>query len=88
MEVLSKEIQLEGLKELKQALNTLVELEKQRTSKLDLISRKELMELLDISATTLDNWEKIGLKRYQTPMDGAKKVFYRPSDVYLFLAIK
>ena len=43
MEVLSKEIQLEGLKELKQALNTLVELEKQRTSKLDLISRKELM---------------------------------------------
>ena len=88
MEVLSKEIQLEGLKELKQALNTLVELEKQRTSKLDLISRKELMEILDISATTLDNWEKIGLKRYQTPMDGAKKVFYRPSDVYLFLAIK
>lgn len=88
MEVLSKEIQLEGLKELKQALNTLVELEKQRTSKLDLISRKELMELLDISATTLDNWEEIGLKRYQTPMDGARKIFYRPSDVYLFLAVK
>lgn len=88
MEVLSKEIQLEGLKELKQALNTLVELEKQRTSKLDLISRKELLELLDISATTLDNWEEIGLKRYQTPMDGARKIFYRPSDVYLFLAVK
>ena len=46
------------------------------------------MDLLDISATTLDNWENLGLKRYQTPMDGAKKVFYRPSDVYLFLAIK
>lgn len=88
MEVLSKEIQLEGLKELKQALNTLVELEKQRTSKLDLISRKELLELLDISATTLDNWEEIGLKCYQTPMDGARKIFYRPSDVYLFLAVK
>ena len=88
MEVLSKEIQLEGLKELKQALNALVELEKQRTSKLDLISRKELMELLDISATTLDNWEEIGLKRYQTPMDGARKIFYRPSDVYLFLSVK
>lgn len=57
-------------------------------SKLDLISRKELMDLLGISATTLDNWEDLGLKRYQTPMDGAKKVFYRPSDVYLFLAIK
>jgi len=45
------------------------------------------MDLLGISATTLDSWEKLGLKRYQTPMDGAKKVFYRPSDVYLFLAI-
>lgn len=88
MEVLSKEIQLEGLKELKQALNTLVELEKQRTSKLDLISRKELMELLSVSATTLDNWEKLGLRRYQTPTDGAKKIFYRPSDVYLFLVVK
>lgn len=87
MEILSKEIQLQGLKELKNALETLVELEKQRSSKLDLISRKELMDLLGISATTLDSWEKLGLKRYQTPMDGAKKVFYRPSDVYLFLAI-
>ena len=87
MEILSKEIQLQGLKELKNALETLVELEKQRSSKLDLISRKELRDLLGISATTLDSWEKLGLKRYQTPMDGAKKVFYRPSDVYLFLAI-
>lgn len=87
MEILSKEIQLQGLQLFKQTLETLVELEKQRSSKLDLISRKELMDLLGISATTLDNWESLGLRRYQ-PMDGAKKVFYRPSDVYLFLAIK
>ncbi|WP_148880363.1 hypothetical protein [Streptococcus sp. Marseille-P7376] len=88
MEILSKEIQLQGLQLLKQTLETLVELEKQRSNKLDLISRKELMDLLGISATTLDNWESLGLQRYQTPTDGAKKIFYRPSDVYLFLAIK
>ena len=40
MEILSKEIQLQGLQLLKQTLETLVELEKQRSSKLDLISRK------------------------------------------------
>lgn len=66
MEILSKEIQLQGLQLLKQTLEILVELEKQRSSKLDLISRKELMDLLGISATTLDNWEDLGLKRYQT----------------------
>lgn len=87
MEILSKEIQLEGLRELKQALNTLVELEKQRAGKLDLITRKELLELLDISEPTLSRWETEGLKRYQAPVDGARKIFYRPSDVYLFLAV-
>lgn len=25
---------------------------------------------------------------YQTPKNGAKKIFYRPSDVYLFLSVK
>ena len=25
---------------------------------------------------------------YQTSKNGAKKIFYRPSDVYLFLAVK
>lgn len=55
MEILSKEIQLQGLQLLKQTLETLVELEKQRSSKLDLISRKELMDLLSVSATTLDS---------------------------------
>ncbi|MFA9492454.1 hypothetical protein [Streptococcus sp. E17BB] len=87
MEVLSKEIQLEGLKELKQALNTLVELEKQRAGKLDLITLKELLEILDISEPTLNRWEDMGLKRYQAPVDGARKIFYRPSDIYLFLAV-
>lgn len=87
MEILSKEIQLEGLRELKQALNTLVELEKQRTGKLDLMTRKELLERLDISEPTLNRWEAMGLKRYQAPVDGARKVYYRPSDVYLFLTV-
>lgn len=88
MDILSKEIQLQGLQVLKQTLETLIELEKQRSNKLDLISRKELMDLLSVSATTLDSWEKLGLQRYQTPMDGARKIFYRPSDVYIFLAVK
>lgn len=87
MEVLSREIQLEGLRELKQALNTLVELEKQRAGKLDLITRKELLEILDISEPTLNRWEAEGLQRWMPPIEGTRTIFYRPSDIYLFLAV-
>ena len=56
--------------------------------KLDLITREELKEALGVSGETLRNWELMGLQRFQTPMERARKVYYRPSDIYLFLSVR
>ena len=88
MELLSKEIQLEWLQAQKETLETLVNLEMEREGKLDLITREELKEALGVSGETLRNWELMGLQRFQTPMERARKVYYRPSDIYLFLSVR
>ena len=88
MELLSKEIQLEWLQTQKETLETLVNLEMERKGKLDLITREELKEALGVSGETLRNWEMMGLQRFQTPMERARKVYYRPSDIYLFLSVR
>lgn len=88
MELLSKEIQLEWLQAQKETLETLVNLEMERKGKLDLITREELKEALGVSGETLRNWEKIGLKKLQSPTERSRKVYYRPSDIYLFLSVR
>ena len=88
MELLSKEIQLEWLQTQKETLETLVNLEMERKGKLDLITREELKEALGVSGETLRNCEMMGLQRFQTPMERAIKVYYRPSDIYLFLSVR
>ncbi len=72
----------------KETLETLVNLEMERKGKLDLITREELKEALGVSGETLRNWEMMGLQRFQTPMERARKVYYRPSDIYLFLSVR
>lgn len=43
---------------------------------------------IGVSGETLRNWEMMGLQRFQTPMERARKVYYRPSDIYLFLSVR
>ena len=58
---------------------------------MQLLSREAELELLekvgDHSGTTLNNWEKHGLKPYQSPFENSKKIYYRKTDIYNFLAV-
>ncbi|NYS33611.1 hypothetical protein HZZ02_07530 [Streptococcus danieliae] len=89
MNLLSHEIEIA----LKMEILTLVKnylesYERKRNRKTGLISQKELIEELEISYQTLTRWEKAGLKRYQPPLEDTRTVFYRESDVLMFLGIE
>ncbi|CAM3119561.1 hypothetical protein GHI93_07150 [Lactococcus hircilactis] len=51
------------------------------------ISKKRVMEDLDISDSTLDNWEKNGLNRYK-PRYKTSLVYYLIDDVCQFIALE
>ncbi|MGT2845265.1 XRE family transcriptional regulator [Streptococcus hongkongensis] len=53
-----------------------------------LITQTDLKKELDIDYNTLRRWEDNGLKRYQAPMEDTRKVFYRVSDILIFLGVK
>lgn len=57
---------------------------KQRTT-FGIVTQKELLVLLDISPNTLKSWEKKGLPRLEPPIEGARTVYYKLSDVLDFL---
>ncbi|HFI0131917.1 TPA: DNA-binding protein [Streptococcus suis] len=88
MSILSRETELDILGVVDRHLDKLVELEKQRLERFDLIPADEVEEKLKVSGTTLRNWENVGLQRYQSPFENSKKVFYRASDLYRFLAVE
>ncbi|QRZ31217.1 hypothetical protein [Lactococcus cremoris] len=50
------------------------------------ISKKRVMEDLDISDGTLDNWEKHGLKRYK-PKYKTSLIYYLIDDICKFIII-
>lgn len=52
-----------------------------------LITQQKLRDELDISFNTLTSWEQAGLRRYQPPLGDSRKVFYRISDVLIFLGV-
>ena len=54
---------------------------------LGLISQPELREELNISFNTLRDWEEKGLKRYQPPTEDGRKIYYKVSDVLIFLGV-
>ena len=87
MQLLSREAELELLEKVGDHLAKRMELEKQRDDNWDIISRPELLKKLGISGTTLNNWEKEVLKPLRSPFESSKKVYYRKSDVYNFLAV-
>ncbi|MER5974892.1 hypothetical protein ABT112_35255, partial [Streptomyces sp. NPDC002055] len=50
------------------------------------ISKKRVMEDLDISDGTLDNWEKYGLNRYK-PRYKTSLIYYLIDDICKFIII-
>ena len=52
---------------------------------LGLIIKEELQEELSISSNTLARWEKAGLKRYMPPVEGTRLIYYKISDLLVFL---
>jgi len=87
MQLFSRETELEFLGKIDDHLRKRMELEKQRDDNWDLISRSEVLEKLGISGTTLNNWQEHGLKSFQSPFENSKKIYYRKSDIYNFLAV-
>ncbi|MGX7048822.1 hypothetical protein [Pseudolactococcus piscium] len=52
---------------------------------LGILTQKELLEQLNIALNTLKSWELKGLKRLEPPIEGTRTVYYKVSDVILFL---
>jgi len=67
-----------------QYANKLLELRKDR--KLPYISKQEVINELDISDGTLENWEKHGLNRYK-PRYKTALIYYLIDDVCKFIVL-
>ncbi|HEM4744101.1 TPA: XRE family transcriptional regulator, partial [Streptococcus suis] len=52
-----------------------------------LITAQQVKDELDIEYKTLKRWEDNGLRRYQPPIEDTKKIFYRISDILIFLGV-
>ncbi|HFI0041597.1 TPA: XRE family transcriptional regulator [Streptococcus suis] len=61
--------------------------EKVKPKTLGLITAEQLKDELDIEYKTLQRWEKNGLRRYQPPIEDTRKIFYRVSDILIFLGV-
>ena len=86
---LSKESEINlthGLLELVE--NYLKGREKVKPRILGLITPQELEDELGIKYKTLKRWEDNGLKRYQPPLEDTRKIFYRVSDILIFLGVE
>lgn len=55
---------------------------------LGLITAQQVKDELDIKGKTLKRWEDNGLRRYQPPLEDTRKIFYRVSDILVFLGVE
>lgn len=55
---------------------------------LGLITQADLKKELGIEYQTIRRWEDSGLKRYQAPLEDSRKVFYKVSDILIFLGVQ
>ena len=62
--------------------------EKVKSRLTGLITAQQLKNELDIEYKTLKRWEDNGLRRYQPPIEDSKKIFYRVSDILIFLGVE
>ena len=80
----------ESEQELSQGVLTLIDTflksqDKVSQKTLGLRTAKQLKDELDIKDNTLKRFEKNGLKRYQPPLEDTRKVYYKVSDILIFL---
>lgn len=85
---LSRDAMDDFLGEVDKHLEKRLELEKQQLGSWDLITRAELMEKLDISATTLSLWMSKGLRAYHPPFENSKKVYFSKNEILRFLTVE
>ena len=62
--------------------------EKVKPRTLGLITAQQVKEELGIKSKTLKRWEDNGLRRYYPPLEDTRKVFYRVSDILIFLGVE
>lgn len=55
---------------------------------LGLITTQQVKDELGIKDKTLKRWEDNGLRRYQPPLEDTRKIFYRVSDILVFLGVE
>ncbi|HFR3249904.1 TPA: XRE family transcriptional regulator, partial [Streptococcus suis] len=55
---------------------------------LGLITAQQVKDELGIKDKTLKRWEDNGLRRYQPPIEDTRKIFYRVSDILIFLGVE
>ncbi|MTB63848.1 hypothetical protein GGG87_02320 [Streptococcus sp. zg-86] len=60
---------------------------KPKSKILGLITAQEVQDELGVKWKTLQRWERAGLKRYQPPLEDTRKVFYKITDVLIFLGV-
>lgn len=53
-----------------------------------LITPKQIKDELDVNYKTLQRWERAGLRRYSPPIEDTRKVFYRITDILVFLGVE
>ena len=61
---------------------------KPKTRLTGLMTPKQLKEELDVDYKTLQRWERAGLQRYSPPIEDTRKVFYKVSDILIFLGVE
>ncbi|HEM4732772.1 TPA: XRE family transcriptional regulator [Streptococcus suis] len=62
--------------------------EKVQPKTLGLITAQQMKEELGVEYKTLKRWEDNGLRRYQPPLEDTRKIFYRVSDILIFLGVE
>ncbi|HFI0640166.1 TPA: MerR family transcriptional regulator [Streptococcus suis] len=62
--------------------------EKVKPKTLGLMTAEQLKNELDIEYKTLKRWEDNGLRRYQPPVEDTRKIYYRVSDILIFLGVE
>lgn len=62
--------------------------EKVKPRTLGLITAQQVKDELGIKDKTLKRWEANGLRRYQPPIEDTRKIFYRVSDILIFLGVE
>lgn len=52
---------------------------------LGLISLPDVEKELDVKYNTIKRWEENGLKRYCPPLEDSRKIYYKISDLLIFM---